>query len=346
MFVEIPIEKIHASRFRIRLSLDKESLRELAESLKRDGQLRPIMVRPHPEVEGHYELIFGLRTLEAAKMAGLKTLLARVEEVDDEEAMWIQYVENEYRRDVSDYERARWLRMMMDKFGYTQTELAEKLKHLSQPRISRLLKMLELEAFMPTGILLKISERQARAILSANKELRLKVCKWIEREIERNGEPPTSDAIEAYINDLEWERKLIQELGEKAEETSETEVEVEKTPAEKPEEVKPQESPQEFIRRTKELWPGATDEFIINTLISRFSLSEDEARKELEDYYREKYGPSTPKIRIPRGETVKCPVCGRAVDAIDVKVKIEELREFEPELRACDWLEREAFRRM
>jgi len=332
--IEVPIESIEKSRFQIRLSLDRESLRELAESLKRDGQLRPIMVRPHPEVEGRYELIFGLRTLEAAKMAGLKTLLARVEEVDDEEAMWIQYVENEYRRDISDYERARWLRMMMDKFGYTQKELAEKLGK-SKAWVSQMLSILKLEDKFTTVNLINLSEWQVRAILSAE-ELIPEVCRWVEEEAQKSGKIPSADAIEAHIRDLKWERRLLRELGEA--EKTETEVEAEETP----EEVKPQESPQEFLRRTKELWPGATDEFLLDSLMSRFGLSEDEAKKELAAYHREKYGPSAPKIRMPRAETLKCPVCHRGgVDPIDIKALIEELREFEPELRAYEWLERE-----
>jgi|GEM_PF-4519842 len=341
MFVEIPIEKIHASRFRIRLSLDRESLRELAESLKRDGQLRPIMVRPHKEVEGHYELVFGLRTLEAAKMASLKTLLARVEEVDDEEAMWIQYVENEYRRDISDYERARWLKRMIDEFGYTQTELADRLGK-DKSWVSRHLKILQLERLLPLGNLINLSEGQARAILSAPEELLPSVCRWVEEKMER-GEMPSAEAIMAHIRDLEWEERLLQELGEKTVETSEAEVEGEKAHAKPLEELRPQESPREFIERTRKVWPGVTDEFIIDSLISRFGLSEEEARKELAAYHREKYGPSGPKI--PRAKTVKCPVCRKPTDPLDVKAIIEELRAFEPEIKAVDWLERETFGR-
>ena len=106
-----------------------------------------------------------------------------------------------------------------------------------------------------------------------------------------------------------------------------------------------EETPRQFIERTRELWPGATDEFLVDSLMSRFGLSETDARKELEAYYREKYGPSAPKVSRARVETVKCPVCGRAVEALDIQVKLEELREFEPELRAWEWLLREVGKR-
>ena len=79
--------------------------------------------------------------------------------------------------------------------------------------------------------------------------------------------------------------------------------------------------------------------------MSRFGFSEAEARRKLEEYYREKYGPSAPKVTAARAETVKCPICGRIVDALDIQVKLEELREFEPELRAWEWLLREVGKR-
>lgn len=342
---EIPVEKIHPSPLQVRCVFDSHELKKLSESLKADGQLRPIMVRPHPRIRDEYEVVFGHRTLVAAKQAGLPTLLARIMELDDEEVMWIQWAENEYREDLSDYERARWLKKMIDEFGYTQRELEEKTG-IDQTQISRLLKMLELEGFMPMGILKKVSERAVRPILSQPRELWPRIVEKIKAHVEEKGSPPTVSEVENII----WMVKMERELAEIALTKRPTGEETEKEATieqveERAEEETPQETPSEFIERTRKLWPGVTDEFLVNSLTSHFNLSEAEAREELQAYYREKYGPSTPKVSAPRDETVKCPVCGRATAPLDIQFRIEELRENEPELRAWEWLLREVEKR-
>ncbi len=362
--VRLPVDLIDPSPFNTRRFTDSE-LRELADSLKRSGQVQPIKVRPRPG--GRYEIVVGERRWRAARLAGLEYVDAIVVEMSDEEVIMAQWEENEARRDFTDYERALKLRQMLDTFKCSYGELADRLGK-SKGWVSNHLRMLELEGAFSRETLFKLFEFQARAILSAPESLRDRVCRWVDEFTREHGEPPSADAIKDYIWQLRMEEELREALGgeEAAEpsvayEASDTKVEeaeaeavgetVEVEGGEGEEAVEgavdePEETPREFIQRTREIWPGATDEFLVDSLMSRFGLSETEARRELEEYYREKYGPSAPKVRMPRGETVKCPVCRRPVDPLEVQSKIEELRAFEPELRACDWLERETFKRL
>jgi len=358
--VRLPVDLIDPSPFNTRRFTDVE-LEELADSLKRSGQVQPIKVRPRPG--GRYEIVVGERRWRAARLAGLEYVDAVVVDLSDEEVILAQWEENEARRDFTDYERALKLRQMLESFGCSKEELAQRLGR-SRSWVANHLRLLELEGNVSRETLYKLFEGQARAILSAPENVRARVCRWVDAFTREHGEPPSADAIKDYIWQLRMEEEFREALGgEEAAESSiayETSramveeaaaeavgeaVEVEGGEVEGAVEGAVEETPREFIHRTRELWPGATDEFLVDSLMSRFGLSEAEARRELEEYYREKYGPTAPKVSVARAETVKCPVCGRAVDALDIQVKLEELREFEPELPAWEWLLREVGRR-
>ena len=347
--VEIPLERIHPSRLQMRLYSDPEDLRLLAESLRREGQLRPVKVRPHPELAGEFELVFGHRTLEAARMAGLRGLLVTVEELDDEEVMWHQWAENEYREDVPDIDRARWMRRMIEDFGYTQTELAGRLGR-DKSWVSRHLRMLELEGLLPVGNLIKLSEWQARVILQSPRELWPRILERIEEFHRSEGILPSAERIRDFAWEASMERELrcYEEKEEEAPPAPEAlrsrggEVEAAVGDEVSVEVLKPEETPREFIRRTREVWPGCTDEFLLDSLMTRFGLSEEEARRELEAYDRERYGPSAPKVRPPTPQTTRCPLCDRpGAELLTLQVRVEELRGFDPELRAWEWILRE-----
>lgn len=202
---EVPVSRIQPSPVQMRSSMDPGALARLAESLRRDGQQRPVKVRPLPDE--HFELVFGHRTVDAAKIAGMEVVQAIVEDLTDEEVMWAQFAENEYREDVSDYDRARWLRNMIDKFGHTQTELAERIG-MGRSRIAQLLRMLELEKIVTAVTIQGINERQARAILAAPEEDRSALVQYIEVYLEERGETPPASAIEEYAQGLKLARGL------------------------------------------------------------------------------------------------------------------------------------------
>ncbi len=194
----ILLDKIRSSPCQMRSSMDPEALDRLAGSLRQDGQQRPVKVRPLPD--GNFELVFGHRTVDAAKIAGMQMVQAIIEDLTDEEVMWAQYAENEYREDISDYDRAKWLRNMRDRCGYTQESVGERAG-LSKQRVNQLLRMLQLESKLTAVNLQNISERQARAILQAPEEDQPSLVNYVELYLAERGEIPSASAIE-YVGEL------------------------------------------------------------------------------------------------------------------------------------------------
>jgi ParB family chromosome partitioning protein len=126
---KIPIKDLSSSKDQVRTTFNEEKLEALALSIKKQGQEVPIKVRPNGK---GYEIIYGHRRTEASRRAGLKTMIAIVEDVDDTEALRKQVVENEYRERVSDIERARGYLNLSEKIGCSNIQLALRLGISSQ----------------------------------------------------------------------------------------------------------------------------------------------------------------------------------------------------------------------
>ena len=124
-----------------RKHFDEESLQELAVSIKNYGVIQPILVCP--KEGGRYELIAGERRLRASKMAGLSFIPAIVKQFTESEMAEIALIENLQREDLNPIEEARAYRSLMDKYGFTQEELADKLGK-SRPVIANSLRLLSL----------------------------------------------------------------------------------------------------------------------------------------------------------------------------------------------------------
>lgn len=124
-----------------RKRFDEESLQELAVSIKNYGVIQPILVSP--KEGGRYELIAGERRLRASKMAGLSFIPAIVKRFTESEMAEIALIENLQREDLNPIEEARAYRALMDKYGFTQEELADKLGK-SRPVIANSLRLLSL----------------------------------------------------------------------------------------------------------------------------------------------------------------------------------------------------------
>ena len=124
-----------------RKHFDEESLQELAVSIKNYGVIQPILLSP--KEGGRYELIAGERRLRASKMAGLSFIPAIVKQFTESEMAEIALIENLQREDLNPIEEARAYRSLMDKYGFTQEELADKLGK-SRPVIANSLRLLSL----------------------------------------------------------------------------------------------------------------------------------------------------------------------------------------------------------
>ncbi len=121
----IPLDRIEPNPDQPRLMIDEAALEELAASIREHGVLQPILVRPIGP--SHYQLVAGERRWRASKVAGLDTIPALIEELDDETALEISIIENLQREDLSPLDEAVMYDRMVREHGYSIRRLAQKL---------------------------------------------------------------------------------------------------------------------------------------------------------------------------------------------------------------------------
>ncbi len=136
----VPISKIRPNRFQPRTHFADEELKTLTESVRKEGVLMPVLLRPNGS---DYELIAGERRWRAAQAAGLHEIPAIVRDVDDLQALELAIVENEQRDDLTAIESARAYQRMMDEFGCTQQQVAERIGK-SRVQVSNITRLLQL----------------------------------------------------------------------------------------------------------------------------------------------------------------------------------------------------------
>ncbi len=120
--LEIPVQLLEPNLYNTRYS-DPENIEELAASMKAQGQLEAIGVRPHPTKQGFYQVIYGHRRLQAVKLLHWNTIRAELKEIDDKTMLQMAVVENLQRQDVSDYEKGLLFRNLSETFGLTYEEI-------------------------------------------------------------------------------------------------------------------------------------------------------------------------------------------------------------------------------
>ena len=137
----LPIEQLQRGRYQPRLQIEPEALADLAESIRAQGILQPIAVRP---VDGGYEIIAGERRWRAAQLAGLREVPCLVREVPDQAAMAIALIENIQREDLNPMEEALALARLQDEFALTHEQIAGTVGR-SRSAVTNLLRLNELE---------------------------------------------------------------------------------------------------------------------------------------------------------------------------------------------------------
>ena len=177
----LPVGSIPPNARQPRKRLDSEGIEELAESVRAQGLVQPVVVRP--SAEGGYELIAGERRWRAARVAGLATDPALVRETDDRDSLLLALVENVAREDLSPVDEARAYAALMDEFGLSLGEVAEHVGR-SKPTVSNRLRLLELPddvlALVERG---QLSEGHARAVLAVpDNEERRRLVRRIVRQ--------------------------------------------------------------------------------------------------------------------------------------------------------------------
>jgi ParB family transcriptional regulator, chromosome partitioning protein len=138
---KLPVESLARSRFQPRTEIDTDSLQELADSIRVQGLVQPIVVRA--VVGGRYEIIAGERRWRAAQLAGLTEIPAVVREVDDRAAIAMALIENIQRENLNPLEEANALERLIREFELTHQQAAEAVGR-SRAAVSNLLRLLEL----------------------------------------------------------------------------------------------------------------------------------------------------------------------------------------------------------
>jgi len=162
--VELSVDVIHPNPRQPRKRFDGEAGSGLAESIRSQGVIQPLLVRPR--TAGGYEIVAGERRWRAAREAGRTTVPAVVREADDRDTLLLGLVENVAREQLTPVEEARAYAVLVDEFGLTQGEVAERVGR-SKPSVSNRIRLLELPddvlGMVERG---QLSEGHARAVLA------------------------------------------------------------------------------------------------------------------------------------------------------------------------------------
>jgi len=177
----VPLDEIHPNPRQPRKRFDQEATAGLAESIRAQGIIQPIVLRPR--AAGGYELIAGERRWRAAKEANLATLPALVRDAADRDALLLGLVENVAREELSPIEEARAYALLTDEFELSLGEIAERVGG-SKPAVSNRLRLLELSddvlAMVERG---ELTEGHARAVLAVpDNEGRRRLARKIVRQ--------------------------------------------------------------------------------------------------------------------------------------------------------------------
>lgn len=176
----LPISRLRAGKYQPRTRMDEGALAELAESIRTQGIMQPILVRAlSAEHPGEYEIIAGERRFRAAQLAGLKEVPVLVRNVPDEHAAVMALIENIQREDLNPLEEAHGVRRLLDEFGLTHEQAAQAIGR-SRSATSNLLRLLNLAAPVQTMLLAgDVDMGHARALLAVDAATQIQLANQI-----------------------------------------------------------------------------------------------------------------------------------------------------------------------
>lgn len=160
----LSVDVLQAGKYQPRSHMDESSLLELSDSIKEQGLMQPILVRPISK--NRYEIIAGERRFRAAKMAGLEEVPVLIRDVSDQNAAIMALIENMQREDLNPLEEAKGIQRLIQEFKFTQEQAAQSIGR-SRPATSNLLRLLNLA--VPVQTMLNagdIDMGHARALLA------------------------------------------------------------------------------------------------------------------------------------------------------------------------------------
>ena len=175
---ELPVDLLQRGRYQPRIDMDAEALEELAASIRSQGVVQPIVVRPIDD-GSRFEIIAGERRWRAAQIAGLDTIPAVIREVPDQAAIAIALIENIQREDLNPIEEAHALRRLIAEFDMTHQQAADAVGR-SRAAVSNLLRLLDLAPEVKT--LLEHGDLEmghARALLALAAETQVPTARQV-----------------------------------------------------------------------------------------------------------------------------------------------------------------------
>lgn len=173
---QVPVDQIQRGEYQPRMHFEQEALQELADSIKAQGVIQPVVVR---RSGSHYELIAGERRWRATQLAGLQAIPAVVRDIPDQTVAAMSLIENIQREDLSPLEEANALQRLINEFGLTHQQAADTVGR-SRAAVSNLLRLIELEPEVKA----LVDERQlemghARALLGLSGGQQLAAAKHV-----------------------------------------------------------------------------------------------------------------------------------------------------------------------
>ena len=173
------VGKLRPGKYQPRTRMDEGALNELADSIRAQGVMQPILVRPAPNEQGLYEIIAGERRFRAAQIAGLTEVPVLVRDVPDEHAAAMALIENIQREDLNPLEEAQGVRRLLDEFGLTHEQAAAAIGR-SRPATSNMLRLLNLAAPVQTMLLAgDIDMGHARALLAVDAATQIQLANLV-----------------------------------------------------------------------------------------------------------------------------------------------------------------------
>lgn len=207
---DIELDKIVPNRYQPRREFSDDSIKELAETLDKDGLLQPIVVRE--DGEDHYEIIAGERRYRAAKSLNWETIPAIVNNMNDDQAASLALIENLQREDLNPIDEAKAYTNLMKLNDLTQTALAKDMGK-SQSYVANKLRLLKLDDDVQKALIEgKITARHGRALLNLSNDDQERVLKEIEeRGLNVKQTEEIAKDVDAYFNPKPKEKETKRE---------------------------------------------------------------------------------------------------------------------------------------
>ena len=206
----LPVGRLQPGKYQPRTQMDSASLEELAASIRAQGLMQPILVRPIGE--DRFEIVAGERRWRAAQMAGLSEVATLIREIPDESALAMALIENIQRENLNPLEEAQGLQRLIDEFAMTHQQAADAVGR-SRPAASNLLRLLQL-AVPVQEMLMRgaIDMGHARALLPLSGALQVQLAQRVahkglsvrdaERLVQQALKPPKSAAPQPPDRDV------------------------------------------------------------------------------------------------------------------------------------------------